>query len=146
MNSNLCFCLQLYRIWDWKKLTLEKLPKIPKQSYSRTYWKSNYQIWILLWWYQSWFQCPFYLRPLLNHRHHFFLHFLFLFLKQRFFTMSKRDHHLLRKKVCQRISVMKINTGVFVVFKTEHELKCQFSGNIECICFHRWDSLTNFLS
>ena len=24
---------------------------------------------------------------------------------------------------------MKTNNGVFVVFKTKHELKCQFSGN-----------------
>ena len=28
------------------------------------------------------------------------------------------DRHLLRQKVHQRISVMKTNTGVFVVFKT----------------------------
>ena len=40
--------------------------------------------------------------------------------------------HLLR----QRISVMKTNNGVFVVLKTKHDLKCQFSGNIESICFH----------
>ena len=39
------------------------------------------------------------------------------------------DRQLLRKKVRQRISVMKTNNGVFVVFKTKHELKCQFSGN-----------------
>ena len=39
------------------------------------------------------------------------------------------DCQLLRKKVRQRISVMKTNNGVFVVFKTKHELKCQFSGN-----------------
>ena len=51
-----------------------------------------------------------------------------------------------RKKVHQRISVLKTDTGVFVVFKTKHELKCQFSGNIECVCFHYRDSLTNFLT
>ena len=28
------------------------------------------------------------------------------------------------------------NTGVYVVFKTKRELKCQFSGNIEFVCFH----------
>ena len=28
---------------------------------------------------------------------------------------------------------MKTNTGVFVVFKTKRELKCQFSGNIVCL-------------
>ena len=39
------------------------------------------------------------------------------------------EHHLLRQKVSQRISVMKTNNDVFVVFKTKHELKCQFSGN-----------------
>ena len=39
--------------------------------------------------------------------------------------MSKTDRHLLRQKVRQRISVMKTNTGVFVVFKTKHEVKCQ---------------------
>ena len=47
--------------------------------------------------------------------------------------MSKTDCQLLRQKVCQRISVMKTNAGVFVVFKTKCELKCQFSGNIECV-------------
>ena len=45
------------------------------------------------------------------------------------FTMSKMDRQILRQKVHQRISVMKTNNGVFVVFKTKHELKCQFSGN-----------------
>ena len=49
------------------------------------------------------------------------------------FTTSKRDRLLLCQKVCQRISVMKTNTGVFVVFKTNGELKCQFSGNIVCL-------------
>ena len=43
--------------------------------------------------------------------------------------MSKTDRHLLRQKVCQRISVMKTNNGVFVVF-TKRKLKCQFSGSI----------------
>ena len=47
--------------------------------------------------------------------------------------MSKTDGHLLHQKVCQRISVMKTNTGVFVVFKTKHELKCQFSASTEII-------------
>ena len=56
--------------------------------------------------------------------------------KQRFFTTSKTDRHLLRQKVRQRISVMKTNTGVFVVFKTKRELKRQFSENIGCVCFH----------
>ena len=27
-------------------------------------------------------------------------------------------------------------TDVFVVFKAKSKLKCQFSGNIECVCFH----------
>ena len=44
------------------------------------------------------------------------------------------DRQLLRQKVRQRISVMKSNNGVFVVFKTKRESKCQFSGNIECVC------------
>ena len=56
--------------------------------------------------------------------------------KWSLFTTSKMDRHVLRKKVRQRISVMKTNTGVCVVFKTKRELKCQFSGNIECVCFH----------
>ena len=47
--------------------------------------------------------------------------------------MSKTDRHLSRQKVSQRISVMKPNTGVFVVFKAKCELKCQFSGNIVCL-------------
>ena len=49
--------------------------------------------------------------------------------KWSLFTSSKMDRHLLRQKVRQRISVMKANNGVFVVFKIKHELKCQFSGN-----------------
>ena len=58
--------------------------------------------------------------------------------------MSKTDRHLSRQKVCQRISVMKTNTGVFVVFETNPELKCKLSGNIECVCFHYWDSWQAF--
>ena len=75
--------------------------------------------------------------------HDFFLMFLFLnkksvtktflsfdlSLKESRFTNSKTDRQLLCQKVRQRISVMKTNAGVFVVFKTKHELKCQFSGN-----------------
>ena len=40
--------------------------------------------------------------------------------------MNAPQPHLLRQK---EISVMKRSNGVFVVFKTKHELKCQFSGN-----------------
>ena len=47
--------------------------------------------------------------------------------------MSKMNRHLLRQKVSQRISVMKTNPGVFVVFKTKRELKCEFSGISEII-------------
>ena len=43
--------------------------------------------------------------------------------------MSKTDPQLLHQKVRQRISVMKTNNGVFVVFKAKHELECRFSGN-----------------
>ena len=50
--------------------------------------------------------------------------------------MSKTDRHLLRQKVRQRISEMKTNTGVYVVFKTKHELKYQFYGKVVCVCFH----------
>ena len=39
------------------------------------------------------------------------------------------DHQLSRQKVRQIFSVIKTNNGVFVVFKTKHELKRQFSGN-----------------
>ena len=53
--------------------------------------------------------------------------------KWSLFTTSKTDRQLLRQKVHQRISVMKTNTGVFVVFKAKRELKCQFSGNIVCL-------------
>ena len=34
------------------------------------------------------------------------------------------DSQLLGQIVCQIIAVMKTKTGVFVVFKTERELKC----------------------
>ena len=47
--------------------------------------------------------------------------------------MSKTDRHLLRQKICQRNSVMKLNTSVFVVFKTKNEPKCQFSGVTEIL-------------
>ena len=46
--------------------------------------------------------------------------------------MSK-DRHLLGQKLHQRISVMKANTGVFVVFKTKRELECQFSEITEIL-------------
>ena len=47
--------------------------------------------------------------------------------------MSKMDRQLLRQKVRQRISVMKTEIGVLVVFKTKSELKCQFSGITEIL-------------
>ena len=46
---------------------------------------------------------------------------------------QKRIVIFLRQKICQRISVMKTNNGVFVVFKTKRELKCQFSGITEIL-------------
>ena len=46
------------------------------------------------------------------------------------FTTSKTDSQLLLQKVHQIISVTKTNTGVFVVFNTERELKYQFSGRV----------------
>ena len=48
--------------------------------------------------------------------------------------MSKTDCHLLRQKVCQRISVIKKKTLVF--FK--RELKCQFSGITEILWRIYW--------
>ena len=39
------------------------------------------------------------------------------------------DRKLLSQKSQQKISVIKTNAFVFVVIKTKHELKCQFSGN-----------------
>ena len=53
------------------------------------------------------------------------------------------DRQLLRQKVRQIISVIKTNTGVFVVFKTKRELKCQnelffeyrFSGKTQSVLF-----------
>ena len=52
-----------------------------------------------------------------------------MILERSIFKTSNRDSQLLHQKVPQRISVMKANNGVFVVFKTKHELKCRFSGN-----------------
>ena len=46
------------------------------------------------------------------------------------------DRQLLRQKVRQKISVMKKNTGVFVVFKTKRELKCQNELETQSVCFH----------
>ena len=39
--------------------------------------------------------------------------------------MSNMDPQLLRQKVGKKFSLMKTNTGVFVVFKTKRESKCQ---------------------
>ena len=46
------------------------------------------------------------------------------------------DRQLLRQKVGQKISVMKTNTGVFVVFKTKRELKNQNELETQRDCFH----------
>ena len=45
------------------------------------------------------------------------------------------NRQLLRQKVHQIISVMKTNTGVFVVFKTKRELKCQNELETQSVCF-----------
>ena len=60
------------------------------------------------------------------------------------FTTSKTDRQLLRQKVRHRISVMKTNKDVFVVFKTKHELKCQFSGNTSSLLIF-FDELFNVI-
>ena len=68
-----------------------------------------------------------------------FIYRNFFFLKSKVFLQSQKrivNYYLLHQKVCQRISVTKTNTGVFVVFQTKPDLKCQFSGNIECVCFY----------
>ena len=44
--------------------------------------------------------------------------------------------HLEQKQIVKESQYLKTNNGVFVAFKTKHDLKCQFSGNIECVCFH----------
>ena len=63
----------------------------------------------------------------------FFLCWQKMILERSIFTTSKTDRQLLRQKVRQRISVMKTNTSVFVVFKTKYELKCQFTGLTEIL-------------
>ena len=50
--------------------------------------------------------------------------------------MSNIDRQLLRQKIGQKISVMKTNTGVFVVFKKKHELKCQNELETQIVYFH----------
>ena len=65
--------------------------------------------------------------------------------KQSLFTTSKTDRHLPSQKVCQRISVMKTKTAVFVVFKTKRYTMPMLLKH-ECVCFHYWDSLTNILA
>ena len=62
----------------------------------------------------------------------------FPFHKCSIFTTSKRDRKLICQKVCQRISVMKTNIGVFVVFKTKCESKCQFFGITEILWRTFW--------
>ena len=71
--------------------------------------------------------------------------------KQSLSTTSSMDRHLLHQKIRHIISVMKTNTGVFVVFKTKRELKCQnelfwsiILWKYQCLCFHYWDYLTSF--
>ena len=54
--------------------------------------------------------------------------------------MSKKERQILH----QRISVMKTNNGVFVVFKTKHESKCQFSGNTSSL-LRFFDELFNVI-
>ena len=44
--------------------------------------------------------------------------------QKTFNTTSIMDDQLLRQKVHQKISVIKTNTFIFVVFKTKRELKC----------------------
>ena len=60
-------------------------------------------------------------------------------------VFNKADHHLLRKKVCQRISVMKTNTASFVVFMTKHKLKCQLSGITEILWQTFWHNKWQFV-
>ena len=62
---------------------------------------------------------------ILKENYHCFQCVLVKIQKQSLFTTSIMDRQLLRQKVRQKISVMKTNTGVFVVFKTKCELKCQ---------------------
>ena len=66
-------------------------------------------------------------------------------LKQSLFTTSNMVCQFLRQKVLQKGSVMKTNSGVFIVFKTKHELRCQNELETKCVYFHYWDFLTNFL-
>ena len=69
--------------------------------------------------------------------------FFILWQKLSFSASTIMDRQLLRQKVCQIISVIKINTCSFVVFNTKWELKCHndffllyhFSGNTECFLF-----------
>ena len=54
--------------------------------------------------------------------------------KRNIFTTSKTDHQLLCQKVCQKISVMKTNTGVFLCLQDEMCIKMPtFSGKSECL-------------
>ena len=61
------------------------------------------------------------------------------------FTTSKTDHQLLCLKVRQKISLMKTNTGVFVVLKKMRELKCQFSGITEILWWTFWSNNWRFV-
>ena len=65
-------------------------------------------------------------------------------LAQYFYNVINRSSITTSKSLSKNLS-NKTNNGVFVVFKTKNDLKCQFSGNIECVCFHYQDSLTDFL-
>ena len=56
--------------------------------------------------------------------------------EQSLYKMSNMDCQLLRQKVHQKISVMKTNSGVFVVFKTKRELKCHNELKHCSVCFH----------
>ena len=47
--------------------------------------------------------------------------------------MSNMDHQSLHQKVHQKISVMKTNSGVLVVFKAKRELKCQNELETKCL-------------
>ena len=66
-------------------------------------------------------------------------------LKQSLSTTSNMDCQLLRQKIRQKISGLKTNSGVFVVFKTKRESKCQDELETQSVCFHYWDFPMNFL-
>ena len=59
----------------------------------------------------------------------------------QYFYNVKNGSSIITSKSLSNISVMKTNNVVFVVYKTKHQLKCQFSGNTSPLLRFFWRNI-----